>query len=120
MEKLVVTLETSRRLKAAGFPGEGTFWWLKEPHRPWAVGITKFGASNRVADPTAQEIADRLDWRLPLRSGGDSERSLHGGKAEGGWFFYYGQPWPLIASGDTMAEALAQLWLTLNESKETK
>ena len=106
----VVSLETSKRLKAVGFPQwPSTFYW------DWWGDIQMNSEAKRfnfdeVAAPTAQEIADQLPHR--------------------GWELF---PWMdnisfaaavndadsnrLVFPAATMAEALALLWLKLQEAK---
>jgi hypothetical protein len=104
MESLVVTLETAKKLKAAGFPQTTADYWLKQPKWAWRVGLDKYSATNRNAAPTAQEIADQLPSYAKVRKNVDRYFADAHGLSE-----------PVVAS--TMAEALALLWLKLQEAK---
>lgn len=118
MENLVVSLETAKKLKAAGFPQGHYVWRL-----PMAFGdgmafvehsINKREASEGMASypaPTAQEIADQL----PDEQNGNY---LHVNKFGNIWFASYYEVHADIChleqAGSTMAEALALLYLKLN------
>jgi hypothetical protein len=117
MERNVVTLDTAKKLKAAGFPQEAYFWYddddlwgtddyvdegsLFSPDPKW-----------HIAAPTAQEIADQLreyvkDEVLKLYWGG------------GRWTALIGHPGDTRTEyGRTMAEALALTWLILRASEQ--
>lgn len=117
MEELVVSLETAKKLKAAGFP-QGTAWsWYGdkssslistehlEPDLADGAGF--------IAAPTAQEIADQL----PKAQG---QRFLHLAYPINLWIADYTSnidSSPILSgeTGDTIVEALAPLWLKLNE-----
>jgi hypothetical protein len=113
METNVVTLDTARKLKAAGFPQDT--WQSWEPiGGSFAVMATHDCVLGRsVAAPTAQEIADELHWRdvgigfltITKHPQGWKARYI-AGKEDGS-----GQTYP------TLAEALAALWLKLQEAK---
>lgn len=67
MEKLCVSLETAKKLKAAGFPQESAWLWvLPDEAAPWLtirdqiISRGKGLIRNHAAAPTAQEIADEL------------------------------------------------------------
>lgn len=129
MESLVTSLETSQALKAAGFPQESYFAWHEEEQdqfggdsaRQWHVrGTEFFSKSNetwvyshqRVAAFTTQEIADQLPeinahgWISISKQHNYVARYTINGKDHNN-----------LAEGDTMAEALAALWLKLQEAK---
>ncbi|HVN12026.1 MAG TPA: hypothetical protein VMT69_08025 [Kineosporiaceae bacterium] len=111
MEDLVVSLETARKLKAAGFDQDTRFTW--QQGRPLAAGNFHLrvgdGAEDaghvdqgeRYAAPTAEEIASRLPddgfalLRLPRAT---SPR-------------YRSNSFTRSCEADTMAEALAGLYL---------
>jgi hypothetical protein len=119
MENNVVTLETAKKLNAAGFLSRTTFMWSDlRDGQPWLwqgkpVAAVDTGdyrdlgepGTDWVAAPTAQEIADQLDevevrhWRGRYTAWCRSPLSFN----------------PLEAP--TMAEALALLWLKLQEVK---
>jgi hypothetical protein len=118
-ERNVTSLQTSRKLKAAGFPGV-SMWHYSEGMDPsdelflsQFSGMTQFD----IAAPTAQEIADQLpkkisDYCLFLEYGDDG--SL--------WACYRvvdsQADYMLYAEADTMAEALALLWLELQADND--
>jgi hypothetical protein len=69
MEHNVVTLETAKKLQAAGFPQETYFWWQahnienlwpREQHVRMGFGYPG------TAAPTAEEIADQLNQDIAL------------------------------------------------------
>jgi hypothetical protein len=108
MENNVVTLETAKKLQAAGFPQSGLFAWRRsiygarepfvdQPLDPGAEGLMCYA-------PTAQEIADQLakyDWDIRYMS------SI-------GYMAVVNKP-RLAENGDTMAEALAALYIKLKK-----
>lgn len=104
MENNVVSLETAKKLRAAGFPQKAIYRWYQRQDgtaelqrsntNPWGEHI--------YAAPTAQEIANEF-----LSSG--NTRLL-----------YYGGKWSAVnhrtmGTGTTIGEALADLWLRLQE-----
>lgn len=132
MEKLVISLETAQKLKAAGFPQEGFFCYslimrtndggyerremeLSTAPREWS----ELFRENSFAAPTAQEIADQLPhycdqrlytadlaYRLSISKGLNDR-----------WTAEYPTTYLQVNEADTMAEALALLWLKLQEAK---
>lgn len=106
MESLVVTLETAEKLKAAGFPH--TQWvWADDMVLHFMIA-----PPDSFPAPTAQEIADQLPPPLDLQTNGEQ------------WFAWHQDGDGLSevtddigADGDTMSEALAALWLKLQEVK---
>ena len=116
MERNVVSLEIAKKLKAARFPGV-SMWHYSEGMDPSdELFLTQFSGLTGfdIAAPTAQEIADQLPKRvnefcLFLEYGDDG--SL--------WACYRvvnsTSDYMLYAEADTMAEALALLWLKLNK-----
>lgn len=121
MDKLVVSLETAERLRAAKFPQKSTAkwahrgkgWMLLWPNEEWP------GIKRTLAAPTAQEIADRLPATI------DGEYDLLAlniwPTASKEWVTTYdsANEGGLVATEPTMAEALAALWLKLNEQEAT-
>jgi hypothetical protein len=110
MEKLVVTFETAKKLKEAGFPQQTEFMW-GSPNEIGAREDYKEGWWSRLhAAPTAQEIADRLPKQVPIAVG----------EPLGEFYMHHEGPWEAgytrfgYTEADTMAEALALLWLKLN------
>lgn len=132
MESLVVSLDTAKKLKAAGFPQEAYFRYAREyEYNRFKRDGSPTGAKlivdwlhiratehpglgsklERIAAPTATEIADQL----PYDFGGNQ---LSAAKDKESWLFRYGS-YPEVVTygrGDTMAEALAALWLRLQEA----
>jgi hypothetical protein len=124
MESLVVTLETAKKLKAAGFPQDTAFCF--DPHSPLPCRKLSSNPKNEVADgkavitaPTAQELAEQL----PSLAGRDDKFQLQITKATNEYQAWYS---PIddttklshlyFEQGDTIAEALAALWLNLHET----
>jgi hypothetical protein len=99
MEHNVVTLQTAKTLKTAGFKIEPILWRVKMSGSAWRVTSMGIGESNRYAAPTAQEIADQLPGVVNVQ------------RDNTGWWCSGAD---LGASYDTMAEALAALWLRLH------
>lgn len=130
MENNVVTLDTAKQLKAAGFPQKTHFNWYP-PHKSidgdWEIspGRTWLTAAGQpCAAPTAQEIADQLpkSKRWPS-SRNDAYLSMYldpnhkwgvGYEEE---IDYEGGYFHVLEFANTMAEALALLWLKLQEAK---
>jgi len=124
MERTVVSLETAKKLKAAGFPQIGLDRvWTTSASGAAAGRFTLHYVPNTGEDyaaPTAQEIADQLpnkpdfphDWHLVVERESDGNFSAYmncdteydGNELEG------------YSLGDTLAEALAALWLKLYEN----
>jgi hypothetical protein len=120
MERNVVTLETARKLRAAGFPQNTQAAWTSFHDGTWTV-IPKYywipGANAGLAAATAQEIADELPkviegqfdtLGLAIWPGADRWEASYMSANEDG----------KRGVGDTMAEALAALWLRLREAKQ--
>jgi hypothetical protein len=142
MENLVVTLETAKALKAAGFPQKTAETWFNEERSEGSVidgsynewtewtlwdsyvldktGFYEVEDTDFFAAPTAQELADQLPRRIeshPLPN------SLVLSQQQPGWFASYDcmDNESIEASyADTMAEALAGLWIKLNGSDQAK
>jgi hypothetical protein len=118
IERNVVSLETAKKLKASGFSGV-SMWHYSEGMDPSdELFFTQFSGLTQldIAAPTAQEIADQLpkkisDYCLFLEYGDDG--SL--------WACYRvvdsNADYLLYAEAGTMAEALALLWLKVNEAQ---
>jgi hypothetical protein len=133
MESLVVTLETAKKLKAAGFPQariKMEHWWIQ--NEEGFVSLEVMGLRSGEGDsyfyprvyenhgwdvysaPTAQELASRLTWgnhsvQLTLVKRKDGKYAASYAAVDGSASF--------VEVADTMAEALAALWLKLEESK---
>jgi hypothetical protein len=119
MKHNVVTLETAKKLKAAGFRGVSTWHYSEGMNPSEELFFSQFSDLTQfdIAAPTAQEIADQLpkkmdDYCLFLEYGDDG--SL--------WACYRvvnsTADYMLHAEADTMAEALALLWLKLNKAAD--
>jgi hypothetical protein len=114
MENNTVTLDTARKLKAAGFPQTTGMIWNRldlPDYRVEQRGQRSLAGELDVAiaAPTAQEIADHI-------------RTLAGGQRIEIESMFQG--WSAKLAGDsaylegsTLAEALAALWLKLQEAK---
>lgn len=67
-EDKVVTLETAKKLKEAGFPQDTERWWF--PHREmgtsnlteWKLLLNRAGSAESLAAPDAQEIGELLPF----------------------------------------------------------
>jgi hypothetical protein len=102
LESLTCSVETSEKLKSAGFPQETILSWFETSSGHSFVRMfTRDGVSRICAAVTAQEIADQLpsiEWgiiagdKYGLRAITDNLPAQY---------------------ADTMAEALAALWLYL-------
>jgi hypothetical protein len=110
MKRNVVTRETARKLKAAGFPGV-SMWHYSEGMTP--SDELFFTQSNGlmqldIVAPTAQEIADQLPgfWSVV------NSKVMSNYHAA-----YHGSSDRVNADADTMAEALALLWLQLHKAE---
>jgi hypothetical protein len=110
MKRNVVTRETAKKLKAAGFPG-GTMWHYSEGMAPpdelfftQSSGLMQLD----IVAPTAQEIADQLPgfWSVVNSKVTSNYHAT-----------YHGNSAIVNADADTMAEALALLWLKLRKAE---
>jgi hypothetical protein len=110
MKRNVVTRETAKKLKAAGFPGV-SMWHYSEDMIPsdelfftQSSGLMQFD----IVAPTAQEIADQLPgfWSVV-----NSKVTAKYHAA------YHGSSDSVNADADTMAETLAFLWLKLHNAE---
>ena len=105
MENLTVTLETAKKLKEAGYPQDYTHAWYN--HLIELVWRERECYANTLlyVAPTAQELADQLPMGVNLyKADNVYNATLSENPVIDGYF-------------DTMAEALAALWLKLKESK---
>lgn len=139
MENLVVTLDTAKKLKAAGFPQSMVYNWhvskqtnMKNRRNHLAIGLPGYmrptlhpewyDYRETVAAPTAQEIADQL----PKFKGLDGENIYLGIEIdpfELCWVAEYKNEdyetrglGSHTGMGVNMAEALAALYLKLHET----
>lgn len=112
MENNVVSLETAKKLKAAGFPQEyKNYHWYGTPDKHWRLDNYRFHSPFYPEDyefyiaPTAQEIADQL--RILISGQHIEIESMFKG-----WAARVGgdESW---CEGDTICEALTALWLKL-------
>lgn len=131
MENLTVSLDTAKKLKAAGFPQEQPpyIWWdiAGREYVDLRSNAARFAKLDEAyAAPTAQEIADHLQ-----RMGIEQQRAanIEMNTQARGWQVWladnkgYGllpdsNPEDTLVYGDTMAEALAALWLRLNPNNK--
>lgn len=115
MESLVVTLETAKALKAAGFPQKSLYFWhTSADMRKWLNhdpgGAMVYSTTGDYAAPTAQEIADQLPRQIAVTKMDKYVAEI----GEAGEEEY---KWVSAVTADTMAEALASLYLKLQEPK---
>jgi hypothetical protein len=111
MDRNVVSLETARKLKAAGFPQEKTAnWWfptdIKKKQFLLQMLVTH-DSDICLAAPTAQEIADQLPKIFELHGYAPEPRFTARCNMDG-----LNEVW---GRGDTMAETLANLYLALHK-----
>jgi hypothetical protein len=110
MERNVVSLETARKLKAAGFPRVSMWHYSERMDPPDELFFTQSSGSTQfdIAAPTAQEIADQLPgfWSLMNSKVTSNYHAAYHGGGDG-----------VNADADTMAEALALLWLQLHKAE---
>ncbi|WP_224025852.1 hypothetical protein [Arthrobacter sp. NicSoilC5] len=131
MESLVVTLETAKKLKAAGFWQQAQYHWhtdedglveLKQGNGFTGQGLKRHDS---FSAPSAQEIIDQLpqfmnhegrELRLEISPSG-----FRPGKYRSPWLAYFDNKTsdyiPHLASAPNIAEALALLWIDLQEAK---
>jgi len=135
MESLVVGSERAKELKAAGFPQKTVNVWERSAGIPageyYLVQpelISRYGlwgsqdVKEHVAAPTAQEIADQLPKSDTTEWGRAYPTSPVVSYNNGQWFAFYksemtgehndDELWN--SEGQTIAEALALLWLKLH------
>ena len=110
MERNVVSLETAKKLKAAGFPRVSMWHYSERMDPPDELFFTQSSGSTQfdIAAPTAQEIADQLPgfW------------SVMNSKVTSNYHAaYHGSSDRVNADADTMVEALALLWLQLHKAE---
>jgi hypothetical protein len=118
MEDLVTTLKTSRLLEAAEFPIDPVMAWFPDQNETYHMDevedddwfVAPYDGEERcVRAFSAQEIADQLP-------GSDLYRVSR--VSRGTWVAYNHDDWRVnkpSGDGPTMAEALAALWLKLQE-----
>lgn len=123
MERLCVSLETAKRLKAAGFPQYSSaveFW--NDMAGAWHIRQSvRNPVATILAAPTAQELADELPIGIKVTKNYDSVDETQGYIA---WRApEYGTPEDKPKNkrigfpGDNMADAMASLWLALHEAQ---
>jgi hypothetical protein len=110
MDSLVVTLDTAKKLKAAGFPQDTAFTWGRHVlgHTAIVRGAKDDGWLDQWAAPTSQEIANQLDGGATISK--NPRRDEYGA-----WMA--GHPSDPFSEAATMSEAMALLWLKLQEAK---
>ena len=114
MERNVVSLETAKKLKAAGFPRMSMWHYSERMDPPDELFFTQSSGSTQfdIAAPTAQEIADQLprSWSVVnSKVTSNYHAAYHGSGGD-----------RVNADADTLAEALANLLLKLVESGDLK
>jgi hypothetical protein len=116
MERNVVSLKTAKKLKAAGFPGVSMWHYADGIDPSDELFFAQFSGLTQldIAAPTAQEVADQLPRKI-----GDYCLFLEYGDDGTLWACYRvvdsKADYMLYAEAETMAEALALLWLKINE-----
>lgn len=128
MENLVVSLETAKKLKAAGFPQTSYWHWsVSSPKkakptarlcRPMGDAIYRDDSYNEyIFAPTAQEIADQLpENHVNSRTNRSARLKIFYENNE----WTTGYPGDFYVSASTMAEALALVWLKSKEAPNGK
>lgn len=105
MERNVVALETARRLEEAGWDSPTAFGWSMDTNFKW---LLTEGKGVHVA-PTAQEIADQIPkGKTLMRSRITNKWSAWDAGSKNDIA-------TTVGDGNTMAEALAEVWLKLRE-----
>jgi len=109
MERNVVSLETAKKLKAAGFPRVSMWHYSERMDPPDELFFTQSSGSTQfdIAAPTAQEIADQLPgfWSvMNSKVTSNYHAAYHGSGGD-----------RVNAEADTLAEVLANLLLKLVE-----
>jgi len=110
MKRNVVTRETAKKLKAAGFPGVSMWHYSEGMIPPDELFFTQSNSLMQfdIVAPTAQEIADQLPGSWSVMNSKVTS-NYHAA--------YHGSGDRVNADADTMAEALALLWLELNKAE---
>lgn len=114
MENNVVTLETAKKLKAAGFEQKSAWHWYfyQKQWRLGYIGPVVWDDTN-LAAPTAQELADQFKGIGMV----EIKMSRHNNQSVSAWLNIQDMSGRLVyGAGDTMAEALAALYLKLKEA----
>ncbi len=125
MENNVVTLDTAKKLKAAGFPQTAPdHWVLNHPNNhEQSKQLNRVISSSKRQDspyityfaaPTAQEIADQL----PTYGIISVSKRYSGSNWKAMMHEVMSKPADTSVEAPTMAEALASLFIKLSESKE--
>ncbi len=118
MEANCVSLEMAEKLEKAGFPQNSFFSWLAFPiiegegiDSQWIdeeyilKPIMATSSNLGISAPTAQEIADQLpDYALVKSKTDGKYRTVEGDRML-----------PKLPPADSIAEALAQVWLELHK-----
>lgn len=113
MNDLVVSLETAKKLKDAGFSQTTAQYWNVEPGGEGFLGGRFEPIFEKIAAPTAQEIADRLPVETTITGYDDNGRRRWEAKRRN-----FASQLETKAYGDTMAEALANLYLRLAKENQ--
>jgi len=130
IKKQVVSLELSQKLKDAGYPQEGVWWWVpkinpKDDSVSWGLkrkGCPSF--SIPVIAPTIAELVDELpagvynsqfDYELAIFKNGFDSNSI-----DKRWFVVYEDCITdenrFFQQDDRLSNALAKMWLYLKEN----
>lgn len=116
MEHLVPDLATCRKLKELGFEQDTEFYWVVTSPGNYGLSWCPDGKmpgmisrNDCYAAPTSQEIADQLPALIQTTKRTDSKYSAD---------YIRGRTQTrVIEVGPTMAQALAQIWITLREEE---
>ena len=114
MERNVVSLETAKKLKAAGFPRVSMWHYSERMDPPDELFFTQSSGSTQfdIAAPTAQELADQLPGLWSVMNSNVTSNYYAA--------YHCSRRDRLNAEADTLAEVLADLLLKLVESGELK
>jgi len=114
MENNCVSLETAKKLDAAGFPTDPALAWFEVEGDEFPAYVAPYtGEEDQQRAWTAQEIADQLPDHETVR--------LYAGHTRSDFpRMYRALAGNETAEADTMAEALANLWLKLNTKEADK
>lgn len=123
----VVSLKTAQQLKAAGFPQEAYFCWdtqidINEEMHVELTEVWTSDSGDYIAAPMGQEIADELPHSSDEDNIEDNSLEMWS------WQSPTGRKWNVayidiqriphhLTTGNTIAEALALLWLKLQEGE---
>lgn len=119
-----VTLQTAKKLKEAGFPQKGDYWWSNvlqdkfdlSSEQTWQCGHGKYfhvdfeNEEVNIAAPTAEEVLELLPRKIAQREWIRILRGSH----DRLWHITYGHHRKV--RDESLAEASAKMWLYLKKN----